>query len=297
MLSGMTTNERLLRVLTVLLALVMLAALRTTWVHTQQTGPAPAGLSPQTPADLGFTDTPILPGVPYRVHDRSRPHPPVVTPGAAPGAPPSDAIVLFDGSDLSKWAHRNNEGSLAAAKWVVEDGYFEVAPGSGALVTRESFGDIQLHIEWAAPARVTGNSQERGNSGVFLMGLYEVQVLDSYDNPSYADGQAAAMYGQWPPLVNASRPPGEWQTYDIVFEAPGFDGDVLVEPGYMTVVWNGVIVHNRKALVGRTAHRAVARYTPHPAQLPLMLQDHGNPVRFRNVWVRRLSGYDQPERK
>jgi hypothetical protein len=213
------------------------------------------------------------------------------------GAPPSDAMVLFDGRDLSRWTHRSGQGALLDPKWVVRDGYFEVMPRSGPLSTRESFGDIQLHIEWATPSEITANSQGRGNSGVLLMGLYEVQVLDSYNNPSYADGQAGALYGQWPPLVNASRPPREWQTYDIVFEAPRFKGEALVSPAFMTVLWNGLVAHNRKEVRGRTVYRAVAEYKPHAAELPLVLQDHGNPVRFRNVWARRLEGYDRPGEK
>jgi hypothetical protein len=281
------------RILAITVALPTAAAVGGALVHTQQSGPAAAPQAAQPRSDLGFTDTPMLPGLPYHVHDPARPHPPVVTPGAKPGDAPSDAIVLFGGSDLSKWAHRNADGTLAAAKWIVRDGYFEVAPKTAPLVTRESFGDVQLHLEWTPPAVVSGNSQGRGNSGVFLMGLYEVQVLDSYANPTYADGQAAALYGQWPPLANAARPPGKWQTYDVVFEAPRFEGNNLVSPAYMTVFWNGVAVHNRKALLGATVYREVARYTPHAAELPLMLQDHDNPVRYRNVWVRRLSGYDQ----
>jgi hypothetical protein len=249
------------------------------------------------PSDLGFTDTPMLPGLPYRVHDPARPYPPVVTPASTPGAPPSDAIVLFDGKDLSKWSHHDEQGAVLEPKWVVRDGYFEVAPRAGSLVTRDSFGDVQLHIEWATPKEVTGNSQGRGNSGVLLMGLYEVQVLDSFNNPSYADGQAGALYGHWPPLANVARPPGEWQTYDIVFEAPQFEGDKVVKPAHTTVIWNGVVVHNRKEINGATVYRSVAHYTPHAAELPLTLQDHGNPVRFRNIWVRRLSGYDQAVRK
>ena len=253
-----------------------------------------SGPPPQKPGDLGFTDTPMLPGLSYRVHDPARPHPVVVTPGKVAGAPPSDAIVLFDGRDLSKWTHRDEQGALSAPKWAVRDGYFEVVPRSGPLSTRESFGDVQLHLEWATPTEITANSQGRGNSGVLLMGKYEVQVLDSYNNPSYADGQAGALYGQWPPLVNAARPPGEWQTYDIVFEAPRFNGQTLVSPAYTTVFWNGVIVHNRKEMRGETVYRAVAEYKPHAPELPLTLQDHGNPIRFRNVWLRRLKGYDQP---
>jgi hypothetical protein len=248
---------------------------------------------PPRPGDLGFTDTPMLPGLPWHVHDPARPHPPVVTPGATPGAPPSDAVVLFDGKDLSKWVHRNAKGETSDAKWAVRDGYFEVVPKTGSVTTRDSFGSVQLHIEWASPSQVVGNSQGRGNSGVLIMGLYEVQVLDSYDNVTYADGQAAALYGQWPPLANAARKPGEWQTYDIVFEAPRFEGDKLASPAYITVFWNGVLVHNRKEAMGPMVYRNVAKYAPHAAEAPLMLQDHSNPVRFRNVWLRRLGTYDQ----
>jgi hypothetical protein len=238
--------------------------------------------------DLGYTDTPILPGLPYHVHDPARPHPPSVTPAAQPGGAPSDAVVLFNGSDLSRWESR--------APWKVENGYFEVAPGSGDLTSLDSFGDIQLHIEWAAPAEIRGTSQNRGNSGVFLQGRYEVQVLDSVNNVTYADGQAGALYGQWPPLVNPVRAPGEWQSYDIVFEAPLLEGDRVVKPAFATVFLNGVLLHHRKELMGPTVHRAVARYTAQPAEGPLVLQDHGTPVRYRNIWVRRLAGYDQPEK-
>ena len=279
----------------VALALVVGAA---AFVTALQPSPGQGGAPPpQKPSDLGFTDTPMLPGLSYRVHDPARPHPRVVTPGSAAGAGPSDAMVLFDGKDLSHWTHRNEQGALTAPKWIVRDGYFEVMPRSGPLSTRESFGDVQLHLEWATPAEVTANSQGRGNSGVLLMGKYEVQVLDSYNNPSYADGQAGALYGQWPPLVNAARRPGEWQTYDIVFEAPRFNGQSLVSPAYTTVFWNGVVVHNRKEVRGETVYRAVAEYKPHAPELPLTLQDHGNPVRFRNIWVRRLGTYDQPAGK
>jgi hypothetical protein len=257
-----------------------------------QTGP------PRTPADDGFTDTPMLPGTRWHVHDPARPHPRVVTPGSTPGAAPSDAVVLFDGRDLSRWAHHGtgaDSAKLLDPTWAVRDGHFET--GTGSLYTRESFGDVQLHVEWAAPSVVTGNSQGRGNSGVFLMGLYEIQVLDSYDNRTYADGQAAAIYGQWPPLVNAARKPGEWQTYDIVFEAPRFHDGRVVKGAFQTVLWNGVAVHNRTEVIGPTVYRAVAQYSaPHAAELPLMLQDHSNPVRYRNIWVRRLGGYDTPER-
>jgi Domain of Unknown Function (DUF1080) len=277
------------------LALVVAAAV---FVIAQQPSQGQGGAPPpQKPSDLGFTDTPMLPGLSYRVHDPARPHPRVVTPGSVAGAAPSDAMVLFDGKDLSHWTHRSEQGALTSPKWTVRDGYFEVTPRSGPLSTRESFGDIQLHLEWATPVEVTANSQGRGNSGVLLMGKYEVQVLDSYNNPSYADGQAGALYGQWPPLVNAARRPGEWQTYDIVFEAPRFNGQSLVSPAYTTVFWNGVVVHNRKEVRGETVYRAVAEYKPHAPELPLTLQDHGNPVRFRNIWIRRLGTYDQPAGK
>jgi hypothetical protein len=254
----------------------------------------------QSGGDLGFTDTPILPGQKWHVHDPDRPHPKVVTPGATPGAPPSDAVVLFDGKDLSKWVQHGRGADRAALvdpQWKVADGYFEVAARTGDLYTREKFGDCQLHVEWASPPEVRGTSQARGNSGVLLMSRYEIQVLDVYDNPTYADGQAGAIYGQWPPLANPARKPGEWNTYDIVFEAPRFEGEKLVRPAFATVFYNGVMVHHRKELMGPMVYRQVAKYAPHEPEEPLMLQDHGNPVRYRNMWIRRLTGYDQPERQ
>ena len=243
----------------------------------------------------GSTDTPFLPGGKWRVHDLERPHPAVVSPGARVGQPPSDAIVLFDGKDLSNWvtkARRSDE--VTPPEWKVGEGYFEVVRGTGHLVSKQEFGDVQLHIEWASPGEVVANSQGRGNSGVLFMKRYEIQVLDSYDNVSYADGQAASIYGQYPPLVNASRQPGEWQSYDIIFEAPVFDGDRLVKPAYATVLHNGLVVHHRKAFLGPMRHKVLTQYEPHEAKGPLMLQSHGNPVRYRNVWVRRLNAYDQP---
>jgi Domain of Unknown Function (DUF1080) len=229
--------------------------------------------------DLGYTDTPMLPGLGFHVHDPARPRPPVVTPGATPGAAPSDAIILFDGKDLSHWS---------PAKWKVKSGYMEVVPHAGDIATKEKFGDVQLHIEWSAPAEVKGNSQGRGNSGVFLQSRYEVQVLDSFDNPTYADGQAAAIYGQWPPLVNASRKPGQWQTYDIIFEAPRLEGEKVLKPAFLTVFHNGVLVQNHREVMGPTEHRQLAKYVAQPAEDSLKLQDHGNPVRYRNIWIRRL---------
>lgn len=249
--------------------------------------------------DLGYTDTPMLPGLPYRVHDPARSHPPVVTPAAQPGGAPSDAIVLFDGKDLSKWTSAKLTPAITAndapAPWKVENGYMEVVPGKGDIATKEKFGDVQLHVEWATPAVVAGNSQGRGNSGIFLQGRYETQVLDSYQNPTYADGQAGSIYGQWPPLANPTRKPGEWQSYDIVFVAPRFEAGKLVSPAYVTVFLNGVLMHNRKEVSGPTQHRQLAKYEPQPAEDSLGLQNHGNPVRYRNIWIRRIKGYDQPE--
>lgn len=229
----------------------------------------------------GYRDTPYLPGGEWRVHDADRPVPAVVTPGGH-GSPPSDATVLFDGSDLDAWT-----GSDGAAQWELVDGAM-VVNGTGAITTRESFGDCQLHVEWSAPTEIQGRSQGRGNSGVFLMGRYEIQVLDSFQNLSYADGQAAALYGQSPPLVNATRPPGQWQSYDIVFRAPRFEEGELAEPARATVFHNGVVVQDAVEFLGATAHKTVAEYAPHEPEGPIQLQDHGNPVRFRNIWIRRL---------
>jgi hypothetical protein len=257
-------------------------------------------LSQQAPnPDLGFTDTPMLPGGKWHVHDPDRPHPKVVTPGSQPGAPPSDAIVLFDGKDLSKWYHAGrgaNSSQMLPAQWSVHDGFFEVGPQAGDLITREKFGDCQLHIEWSEPPGAQGTSQGRGNSGVLLMRRYEIQVLDPYNNPTYADGGAGAIYGQWPPLVNPGRKPGEWQVYDIVFEAPKFEGNTLVKKAYFTVFFNGVVVHNRQESIGPMVYRRLAQYSPHDAEDSLMLQSHKNRVLYRNIWVRRLADYDQPER-
>ena len=217
----------------------------------------------------------------WEVHDTLRPPPRIVS---ALGIP-SDAIVLFDGRDLSAW--RSPEG--AAAPWRVRDGFIEVVPQSGDIETARQFGDVQLHIEWATPAEVSDKGQGRGNSGVFLMGLYEVQILDSYQNRTYADGQAAAIYGQHPPLVNASRPPGEWQSYDIVFTRPRFNtAGKVVSPARLTVLHNGVLVHNNVELHGATVNGRRAVYAAHADRLPIRLQDHGNRSRFRNIWVREI---------
>ena len=211
--------------------------------------------------------------------------PPVVTPGSTNADPPSDAIVLFNGRDLSRWRSANG----GPAKWVVRDGYVEVMPGAGDMVTADKFGDAQLHIEWATPTVVKGEGQERGNSGVFLMERYEVQVLDSYQNDTYYHGQAGAVYKQYAPLVNASRKPGEWQAYDIIFHAPRFDEQgKVVDRARVTVLHNGVLIQNHVEIYGLTYHDRPALYIAHSPQESLRLQDHGNPVRYRNIWIRRL---------
>jgi hypothetical protein len=223
----------------------------------------------------------------WTIHDPNRPLPPVVDPGpAGPPAPaPSDAVVLFDGTNLSAWTDAKGQ----PARWKVENGYMEVAPKTGSIQTVKGFGDCQLHVEWMAPSPAKGTDQDRGNSGVFLMNLYEVQVLDSCENKTYADGSAASIYGQFPPLVNACRKPGEWQTYDIVFHRPRFGEDKrLLEPATMTVFHNGILVHEHAVLTGPTAHKARPPYAPHADRLPVSLQDHSHPVRYRNIWLREL---------
>lgn len=210
--------------------------------------------------------------------------PPVIDPGP-PGGPPSDAIVLFDGTDLSQW-----EGG---EKWKIEDGY---AISTSGIRTKQSFGDCQLHVEWAAPPEVEGEGQGRGNSGVYLMGQYEVQILDSYQNETYFDGQAGSLYKQSPPLVNACRKPGEWQTFDIIFKAPQFDEEGKVTgPAVMTVLHNGVLIQDHFELKGGTAWHKPPSYEKHPPKLPLHLQYHGDAVRFRNIWIRELTPRPVPE--
>jgi len=234
----------------------------------------------------------------FRIHDPARPRPPIVDPGSAstpqqPGKPPSDAVILFDGRDVSNW--RAMDGS--PAKWVIKDGVMESVKGSGYVRTLQAFGDCQLHVEWATPAKVEGKSQGRGNSGVFLMNTYEVQVLDSFNNDTYPDGQASAVYGQYPPQVNASRGPAEWQTYDIVFHRPHFDEEgKVVRSARVTVLHNGVLVQDNVEIVGPTTWMNRPPYRPHPDKMPLALQDHGNPVRFRNIWVRELPARPAAER-
>jgi hypothetical protein len=226
---------------------------------------------------------------PWPVHSMDRPRPPVVTPAPAgpPVVPPADAIVLFNGTSLGEWRAEDS----SAAKWILRPAgrYVEVAPGTGSLVSRKSFGDVQLHIEWRTPLPVEGKDQDRGNSGVYLMSLYEVQVLDSYGNDTYPDGMAGSLFGQSPPLANAARPPGEWQTYDIVFRRPRFRADSSLErPARMTVFWNGVLVQDNFEMVGQTVFGRRATYSRHADKLPISLQDHSHPVRYRNIWVREL---------
>lgn len=207
------------------------------------------------------------------------PEPPVVRPGKTDADPPSDAVVLFAGKDLSQWHNGEN--------WTVKDG--TIVAGEGMLTSKAEFGDCQVHIEWSAPLPVVGEGQGRGNSGVFLMGRYEIQVLDSYDNKTYFDGQAGAIYKQTPPAVNAMRPPGEWNTYDIFWTAPRFgDNGKLQAPAYITAVHNGVLILNHFQLQGDTPFDRPPAYQPHTATGPISLQDHGNPVRFRNIWVRKF---------
>lgn len=234
----------------------------------------------------GYDDTPMLPGGHWRVHDSKRPQPPVITPGSMVGSAPSDATVLFDGKDLSKW-----KSGDADAKWAVRDGYFESTRGTGNITTRDQFGDCQLHVEFCEPDPPMGSDQGRGNSGIFLFGRYEIQVLDCFGNKTYADGMTGSIYGQTAPLVNACRKPGEWETYDIVFVAPRFEDGKLVTPALATVFLNGVLVQHATPLIGSTQHRAVGKYEAHGLVGPIELQDHGDPVRYRNIWIRPIGPF------
>ncbi len=236
----------------------------------------------------GFRDTPMLPGGQWHVHDSERPAPVVVTPAAQVGGAPSDAVVLFDGRNTDAWRADRKP-------WPVRGGVMTIpsraeSGGENNLVTKDSFGDVQLHLEFRSPNPPTKTSQDRGNSGIWFMQRYEVQILDGYDNPTYADGTVGAVYGWKPPLVNAARRPGEWQSYDIVFERPRFAADgALVRPAYVTAFLNGVLVQNHQAMLGTTIWRKVATYHAHGDAAPIQLQDHDSPVSFRNIWVRRLT--------
>jgi hypothetical protein len=227
---------------------------------------------------------------PWAIHDRNRPQPRNVTPGSfsspdQAGKPPSDATVLFDGTDLSKW--ESTKQGNPPAQWLVKDGYMEVT-ATGAIRTKDKFGDCQLHVEFATPKEVKGDSQGRGNSGIFLMGMLEIQVLDCYNNPTYADGFTGSYYGVNPPLVSAVRPPGEFQVYDIVFRRPIYRNGQPLDPGYITVFLNGVLVQDHTPIEGPGGHMGRTRPRPFPEKGPLELQDHGNPTRFRNIWFREL---------
>ncbi len=244
-------------------------------------------------AEGGFYGDPPDKTHPWAIHDMNRPQPLRVEPGTfssqeQPGTPPSDAVILFSGKaeEIKKWiSDKNGEPT----KWEVKDGVLQCVPGSGYIRTKEEFADCQLHIEWSAPSKVEGNSQGRGNSGVFLMGAVEVQVLDNYNNPTYADGFASSIYGINPPAANALRAPGEWQVYDIVFRKPVFKDGQEIDPGYITVFVNGVLTQDHTPLEGGGGHMRRSKPKAFPEKGPLKIQDHGNPVRFRNIWYRPLS--------
>mgnify|MGYP002399046208 FL=1 len=228
----------------------------------------------------GYTDTPIQPWSGFHVHDPNRPAPRrvKVSPAVEKAAPPpSDAVVLFDGKDLDKWQKND---------WKVVDGLLEA--GNGELTTQESFGDCQIHLEWMTPVDFKGPWYNQGNNGVSLFGIYEIQIFDSYNEKIYPDGMAGAIYGQTPPLVNACLPPGVWQSFDILFTAPVFEGDKLVRPARVTVLHNGVVVQHHQEIYGEAVHRALPAYKQKISKGPLALSGHGCPVRFRNVWVRPL---------
>ena len=232
--------------------------------------------------NLGFTDTPFLPNSPWRVHDRSRPQPPVVEPGKTCGQPPSDAVILFDGKDLSQWEDKNGSTPTSG----LEDGCINILK-AGDLISKPKFGDCQVHIEWATPAACdTAKHHWWGNSGIFFLAKYELQVTESHDCVHKADGQAGAVYGQTPPLVNAARKPGEWQVYDVIFTAPQFEGEKVVKPAYFTAFWNGVLVQYQTVCMGSTRFKTVPTYNCFDTVGPLKLQQHGSAVRFRNIWVR-----------
>ncbi len=224
----------------------------------------------------------------WDVHDLDRPQPPVVSPdGPLSVLPPSDALILFDGTHLDEWVHTNGD----PASWNLMDGFMEIKSGSGTIQTKRSFGDVQLHIEWATPNSGTG--QDSGNSGVYLMSTYEIQILNSFNNNTYPDGQAASLYGQYPPLVNASLPPLEWQSYDIIFRRPHFEEDGSVKrPARVTVIHNGILVQDNVVLTGPTDHQSRPPYRVHDDRLPILLQDHKEPTRFRNIWLRDLEKAD-----
>jgi len=276
------------------------------WAPYSSPAQAPARSAPASPGERieGFKNTSMLPGGRWHQHDPDRPQPEVVTPGAtfSQGAPPpSDAELLFDGKDLSKWQGvqgKDLTGKAQDASWKVQDGYVEVTPPKGNDIrTRGKWSDFQLHVEWAAPSPPVGHGQARGNSGILINNMYEVQVLDSYHDKTYPDGQAGAIYGQMPPLVNVSKPPGEWQTYDLIWESPRWNdkGD-LIQKACVTVLYNGVVVQHRTEFIGSTdgigggvAYKGQSFYQRHDSEVFVELQNHNsNPVRYRNIWIRDL---------
>jgi hypothetical protein len=277
--------------------LTLLAVVMAGCATQKNTAPPPTAAAPK-PKEIiingvaGFQDTPMQPDGKWHVHDPARPQPPIVTPGSFSenAAPPSDATVLFDGKDLSQWVDKKTGGPVG---WSVVDG--AAVSAKGDIQTTNQFGDIQLHLEFKEPTPPKGDGQGRGNSGVFFMGLYEVQVLDCYENKTYADGGTGGIYGQHPALANACRPPGEWQTYDILFNPPHFDADgKLISPGYLTVFLNGVAVQNHQAIRGETNWRVPGEYKTHASAGPIALQYHNNPVSFRNIWVRPVPVVNEP---
>jgi hypothetical protein len=236
---------------------------------------------------LAFAQQPTPPPMPPQATEFYTPVPPKITAGTLNSNPPSDAIVIFDGSNLNGFVSAKDGSS--PAEWLIENGELVVVRGKGDIQSKLAFGDAQFHVEWSAPTTIVGEGQGRGNSGFFLMGMYEVQVLDSYESKTYTNGQAASIYKQHPPLVNATRPPGEWNYYDIIFKAPRFDKNGMVtSPATITVLHNGVLVQNNVILRGPTEYIGIPNYKAHADALPIKLQDHGNPVRFRNIWVRPL---------
>jgi hypothetical protein len=241
----------------------------------------------------GFHDTQMQPDGKWHIHDPARPQSPIVTPGktfSQEAPPPSDATVLFEGKDLSQWRDKKTGG---AAQWTIQDGVMVSARGD--IETMGKFGDVQLHLEFREPTPAKDSGQGRGNSGIYFMGLYEVQILDCYSNNTYADGATGAIYGQHPALANACRPPGEWQTYDIVFTAPRFKSDGSLEsPAYVTAILNGVVVQNHQAYRGPTNWRVPVKYSAHPTELPISLQYHNNAVSFRNIWLRPVPFVNEP---
>jgi hypothetical protein len=247
----------------------------------------------------GRNDEPVIPGTNWHPHDRDRPQPRIVAPAAAfsDNAPaPADAVVLFDGKDLSKWLAANGQ----PAGWQVDQTGGFMKTGRYNIHTKDRFADFQLHLEFATPAQVRGSDQSRGNSGVLINGMYEVQVLDNFNNKTYPDGQCGALYGQTPPLVNACKGPGQWQTYDIIFESPRWDADGnLVKKANVTVLQNGLVLHHKREFLGGTdgiaGQRALGGYSKqHPPEVTIELQEHGGEVRYRNIWIRPIGEYDKP---